>query len=78
MAALWHLTASTGMRRGAVLGLRWSDVDLDAATLTIRQTLVVVDSKSILSESKTGAGRRTLALDPTTITALRSHRARQA
>jgi integrase len=78
MAALWHLAASTGMRRGEILGLRWSDVDLDAATLTIRQTIVVVDSKPVLSEPKTGAGRRTLALDPATVTALRSHRARQA
>jgi integrase len=78
LAALWRLVASTGMRRGEILGLRWSDLDLDAGSLSIGQTLVVVDSQAVLSEPKTGAGRRTLALDPATIAALRSHRARQA
>jgi integrase len=31
LAALWMLAASTGMRRGEVLGVRWVDVDLDLA-----------------------------------------------
>ena len=37
-AGVWSLLATTGMRRGEVLGLRWSDVDLHAATVTIRST----------------------------------------
>ena len=40
--AAWVLAATTGMRRGEVLGLRWSDVDLDAPRLSVRQTLVSV------------------------------------
>ncbi|MEX5707034.1 hypothetical protein AB1484_01645 [Parafrankia sp. FMc6] len=28
-----------GLRRGEILGLRWADVDLDGATLYVRQTL---------------------------------------
>lgn len=39
-SAVWMLMASTGMRRGEVLGLRWSDVDLKAATVTIRSTRI--------------------------------------
>ncbi|MEP6871860.1 MAG: site-specific integrase, partial [Anaerolineaceae bacterium] len=35
---LWVLLATTGMRRGEALGLRWSDLDLDAARLRVVQT----------------------------------------
>jgi integrase len=79
LAALWQLIASTGMRRGEVLGLRWSDLDLDAGRLTINQTVVNVDNRPTISPTpKTKAGRRTLALDADTVVALRRHRARQA
>jgi integrase len=34
---LFRLAATTGMRRGELLGLRWRDVDLDGARLHVRQ-----------------------------------------
>lgn len=36
---LWVVAAGTGMRRGELLGLRWSDVDADSATLHVRRAL---------------------------------------
>jgi len=38
--ALYHLITFTGLRRGEACGLHWEDLDLDAATLTIRWQLV--------------------------------------
>ena len=35
--ALWFLTTTTGLRRAETLALRWTDIDLDHARLTIRQ-----------------------------------------
>ena len=77
LAAGYVLAASTGMRRGEVLGLRWSDVDLDLRTLSVIQTIVNVAYKITISEPKTARGRRTISLDTPTVDALRAHRAGQ-
>jgi integrase len=72
------LLATTGMRRGEVLGLRWRDLDLDGSRLSIRQTITLVDHKIVIANrTKTGKGRA-VDLDATTIAELRAHRARQA
>jgi integrase len=62
------------MRRGELLGLRWRDLDLDAGRLAIVQTIV---GKRQLSQPKSDRGRRSVELDPATVTALREHRKRQ-
>jgi integrase len=44
--ALVWLTMTTGARRGEICGLRWSHVDLDHATITIRRTVYLDDMVS--------------------------------
>jgi integrase len=78
LAALWMLAASTGMRRGEMLGLRWVDVDLDRGRVAVRQTLVIAGRQVVISEPKTSRSRRSIALDPRSVAALRSWRAAQA
>jgi integrase len=39
--AAWLLAATTGMRRGELLGLRWTDLDLDAGVVNFRQIRTV-------------------------------------
>jgi integrase len=84
LQALWWLLASTGMRRGEAVGLRWEDVDTDGATLSINRTLVTTDARRAgdpgmaWSTPKTAKGRRSVALDATTVTILKGHKARQA
>ena len=68
----------TGMRRGEALGLRWDDLDIQDAQLSIRRALVPVNGVAHISEPKTKRGRRTIALDPETLEALKAHAARQA
>lgn len=73
----FFLAANTGMRRGEVLGLRWDDVDLDNARLSVRHGLLNVAYELVLSDVKTAAGRRTVDLDERTIAVLRSWRRAQ-
>jgi integrase len=74
LAAAWRLAASTGMRRGEVLGLSWNAVDLEADRLAVRQTLTAPDYKPRLAQPKTERSRREVALDADTVAALREHR----
>ena len=50
--AMWVVLLTTGLRRAEVAGLRWSDVDLDPGTLTVRHTRVAVDYQVQDSEPK--------------------------
>ena len=71
------LLATTGMRRGEALGLRWADLDLIAGRATIRQTVVTVNHEVQLGTPKTAKGRRSVSLDRVTVAALREHRKTQ-
>ncbi len=75
--AVWTMLATTGMRRGEVLGLRWSDVDLEAGTASVRQTVVAVNHEVRLSTPKTSTGTRIVDLDAGTVAVVREHRRRQ-
>jgi integrase len=76
--ALWLMYTTTGMRRGEALGLQWSDVDLVGMSLSIQRSLVLVRGVRKESQPKTSRGRRTVALDPATVAALKAHRKKQA
>ena len=73
---LWVLLATTGMRRGEALGLRWADLDLDAGRARVVQTIIQIGGVASVGEPKTGRGRRSVSLDSATVAVLREHRHR--
>jgi integrase len=75
--ALYTLALFSGLRRGEILGLRWSDVDLDARALRVNQAIQRVGGKLRAAETKTERSRRTIALPASVIAVLRAHRVRQ-
>jgi integrase len=76
---LCQLALSTGLRRGEGLGLRWRDLDLGRARLSVRQEVVLAGKpeRPTFADVKTRASRRTLELDARLVAALQAHHARQ-
>jgi integrase len=73
----WELALS-GLRRGEIAGLRWSDVDLDAKTLSILNNRVSAGGRSVENDPKSAASRRTLPLPDRLVSVLKAAKARQA
>ena len=71
-----HLAAHSGMRRGELVGLKWCDLDTPARRLSIRRTLQCVGGQPVEFGVKTRTSRRTVELDPATVTLLRHWRQR--
>ena len=72
------LALGTGMRRGELLAAHWSDVDLEAGTITVNQTLQAAFGELHFREPKTAKSRRRIILPGIVVDRLRAHRAEQA
>jgi integrase len=78
LRALWELGALTGARKGELLALRWTDIDLEAGTLNISRTQVEArGGQGTYNPTKTQRSRRVLDLAPDVVDALRAHQDRQ-
>jgi integrase len=65
----------TGMRRGELCGIQWSDIDWVGSRLTVRRSVWQIRSTWGLKDPKTHQVR-TIALDPVTMSILTVHKAK--
>lgn len=73
-----YLTAIlTGLRRGELLALQWSDVDLKDKTIAVRRTLTGGGSKAVFSPTKTRSGHRIVEISEALVSVLKDHRRKQ-
>lgn len=70
LATAIALAALTGMRRGELVALRWSDVDLAVGTIRVERAITVVDGVTHQGPTKTHQARR-VALDDIAVGVLR-------
>ena len=68
---IWHdffyTELTTGLRQGEICGLMWSDFDEAHGTLSVRRTLhIQKGGRLVAGETKTGTGKRTITLPPST------------
>jgi integrase len=71
------LAAVTGMRRGELLALRWSDVDLETGECRVVRSLQETPDGPSFKAPKTNKGRRVVLLPRLALAALKAHRAIQ-
>lgn len=71
------VTVMTGLRRGELLALKWSDIDLQGAVLKVRRSLEIAGDELRFKEPKTPKSRRSIPLPGQVLAALRQHRVRQ-
>lgn len=73
--ALFRVLAVVGLRRGEALGLRWSDIDFDEETITVRRSVGAGEKgRPVVTDGKTAASRATVPVDSATLDLLRSLR----
>jgi integrase len=77
MFPIVSLALSTGMRRGELLGLQWSDLDLDRGTLRVERSVEETKAGLRLKPPKTKRGRRNLTLGEGAVALLRAHKVKQ-
>jgi integrase len=78
--ALFAVAIALGLRKGEILGLSWSDVELEAGRLHVRRTLQRVRGDKgarVFAEPKSERSRRTIELPQVIVDALKAHRVRQ-
>jgi len=72
--ALWLVLITTGLRKGEVLGLAWSDVNLETGAFKVRRTVQRVRGKLLFGKTKTKKSTRTLYLGRVCLVALAKHK----
>jgi len=77
LEAAYTVAVAVGMRQGEILGLKWSDVDLQTGVLRIRAALQRVEKKLVQVEPKSVKSSRPIHLPAVCVSALVHHRAQQ-
>jgi integrase len=71
---------NTGMRRGEIFALRWSDIDFENQIISVRQTLHRLKGKGFIfrNTTKTDGSRRSIAVSQSVINMLNRIKKKQA
>lgn len=72
LLSMVRLALYTGLRRGELAALRWSDVDLERGTLSVSRTIVRVGQTEIEKKPKTAKSVRTIKIPETMLEELRA------
>ncbi|MBN4070036.1 site-specific integrase, partial [bacterium AH-315-G05] len=71
------IAINTGLRRGEILGLEWSNVDFENKKIHIVNSIVNIRGKALRKETKTSAGRRAISISKSLISELKKTMTKQ-
>lgn len=74
LCALWLILITTGLRKGDVLGLTWSDVDMETGAFRVKRTVQRVRGQLLFGKVKPKKSKRTLYLGQVCLAALARYR----
>lgn len=72
----WILMLCCGLRRGEMLGLRWTDIDFDQALLRVQRQRIRIDGDILTTRLKSRSSARVIPLDAHILAILRLGRGR--
>ncbi|WP_181392023.1 tyrosine-type recombinase/integrase [Deinococcus irradiatisoli] len=75
--AWFEFALSTGMRRGEICGLRWTDLNVKAGTIVVSENVIDSNGKVVVSAPKTRGSRRTVHLSSDVLALLERVKAQQ-
>ena len=74
LEVLLTMAVVTGMRRGELLALRWSNIDFERSRLLVLHTVDYIEDRYVETEPKTSAGKRVIGLPSFLVAMLKQHR----
>ena len=72
MFEMYYIELATGLRRGELLGLKWSDIDLEHGSLRVQRQIARIDGEIVEAPLKTKNAYRTLPLSADAIDVLKT------
>lgn len=75
---LYYLAIYTGMRRGEILGLKWSDIDFEKKRIYVQHSLYYISGQGlVLQTPKTNSGNRNISITDEMISELQSYKVKK-
>ena len=62
LRVLFNLAVFSGLRKGEMLALQWSDIDFENSTVSVTKAAAVVDGKQVCKAPKTKNSRREVSI----------------
>ena len=74
--AMYYIELATGLRRGELLGLKWTDIDWKNGIIKVRRSIARVNGKIVESTLKTKNSYRAVTISQQAIEVLKTQKAK--